>query len=63
MLMCHLPYSVQQFIIHIEYEYDMSISVPTQSRPSSAPRVYKQDRIFCLPCRYGEQNNWNILMF
>ena len=51
MLMCHVPYSVQKCSIH---EYDISISVPTQSMPSSTSRVYTQDGMFCLPCRYGE---------
>ena len=32
MLVCYLLYSVQRFSIHGEYEYDMSISVPTLLR-------------------------------
>ena len=33
MLLCHLPYSVQTFRIHDEYEYDMSIQyLPNQGQ-------------------------------
>ena len=53
MLMGHLPYSVHKFSIHSEYEHDMSISVPTQSRPSSASRFNRQDRMFCFVRKDG----------
>ena len=61
--MCHLPYSVQKFSIHGEYECNMSISVPTQSRPSSACRVYKPDRMFCFPVATEKELIGFILMF
>ena len=56
MLVCHLPYSIQQFSIYGEYEYAMSIEVPTLPKPSSAPRVHKQDTMFCLPCSYKNES-------